>query len=186
MRVAVYDANPGPGIWQWFLCLTWQIGCALHKLFGKLDDYHAATSWDDAMAWLLKQPGPLASVQYWGHGSPALIWLGGQASNEVLWVKLKPQVTPTTVVWFRVCSVFQGREGHIFAKRLAAGLGCTIAAHTRVIGVFQSGLHTCREGVPLSWSQEEGEFPKSIWAYLGLKRGNNTIFCLRSTIPPGW
>jgi hypothetical protein len=185
MRVAVYDKNPGAGTSQWGLALSWRIGCFLHKLFGKLDDYYAASSWDEAIAWLLTQPKPLTSVQYWGHGSPATIWLAGVAAGADMWLKLKPKMTTASIVWFRVCSAFQGRPGQVFAKRLAHGLGCTIAAHTRIIGVFQGGLHTLKPGATPSWPDEEGELPGKL-AKLGLRGGNNSIFCLRANVPEGW
>jgi hypothetical protein len=186
MRVAVYDKNPGAGFAQSFLALTWRIGCFLHKLFGKLDAYHAATSWEDAFAWLHAQPKPLASIQYWGHGSPARIWLAGKAANAEDFIALKPKLAPSAVIWFRVCSAFRGIQGHAFSQDLADNLGCTIAGHTRIIGVFQSGLHTRAPNTEASWPVTEDEFPKSIWSSNGLKRGNNTIFCLRASIPKGW
>ncbi len=185
MRVAIYDANPGEGFSQWFLCLTWRVGCFIHKFFGKLDDYHAATSWDDAIAWLLRQEKPLLSVQFWGHGSPATIWNGGTPAGVEVFLKLKPKMTPASIVWFRVCSAFQGRAGQDFAIKLAAGLGCTIAAHTRIIGLLQGGLHTLKPGASPSWPETEVELPGKL-AKLGLARGNNTVFCLRANVPEGW
>lgn len=185
MRVAIYDPNPGEGFSQWFLALTWKVGCFLHKFFGLLDDYHAATSWDDAIAWLLRQPHPLTSVQFWGHGSPATLWNGNKAAGHEVFLALKPKLTPASIVWFRVCSSFRGVAGQTFSMKLAEGLGCTIAGHTRIIGVLQGGLHTRKPGTPPSWPDTEGELPGKL-AALGLKGGNNTIFCLRANVPAGW
>jgi len=186
MRVAIYDKNPGTGFNQWFLALTWKIGCFLHKLFGKLDDYRAATSWEDAFAWLEHQPKPLTSIQYWGHGSPGSVWLAQKAMPATRFRALIPYVTPDTVIWFRTCSTFQGQRGYDFSKYLVDLLQCTVAGHTRIIGLLQGGLHTRKPNELPSWPLTEGEHPKSFWASLGLKGGNHTIFCLRASIPKGW
>jgi hypothetical protein len=186
MRVAIYDKNPGVGFNQAFLALTWKIGCFLHKLFGKLDAYHAATSWEDAFSWLEQQPGTLSSIQYWGHGSPGTAWLAGKSVDRSYFKKLVGKVTSRSVLWFRTCSTFQGSAGYDFSKYLVDTLQCTAAAHTRIIGLWQGGLHTRKPNELPSWPISEGELPKSFWTTLGLKRGNNTIFCLRASIPKGW
>jgi hypothetical protein len=186
MRVAVYDRKPGAGVAQWFLSLSWRIGCFLHKLFGLLDDYHGAASWDEAIGWLLRRPALLSSIQYWGHGSPATVWLAGKPAGSDVFLKLKPKVIITSIVWLRVCSAFQGRAGQTFATRLAEGLGCTIAGHTRIIGVLQGGLHTVRPGTAPCWPESEAGESVSFCSRNGLRLGNNTVICLRATVPDGW
>jgi len=186
MRVAIYDKNPGAGAAQWGLKLSWAIGCFLHKLFGKLDAYYGAESWDDAFSWLEQRPGLLTSIQYWGHGSPGTVWLAGKSVDRAYFKKLVGKIPPNGVLWFRTCSTFQGQAGYDISKYLTTLLNCTVAAHTRIIGVLQGGLHTRAPNQEPSWPLTEGEFPKSFWAGLGLKIGNNTILCLRASIPKGW
>ena len=53
MRVTIYDKNPGPGIDQWFLKMTWMLGCWLQKLFGAVDAYKGVESWEEAQQWLM-------------------------------------------------------------------------------------------------------------------------------------
>lgn len=186
MRVAIYDKNPGVGFGQWFLALTWKIGCFLHKLFGKLDDYHAAGSWEEAFAWLESRPGLLASIQYWGHGSPGCVWLAQVNLDRSQFKRLVTQVPPNAVLWFRTCSTFQGQRGYDISDYLTKLLNCTVAGHTRVIGVFQSGLHTRKPGQAPSWPLDESDGGPAWMVSLGLQWGTNTIVCLRASVPEGW
>lgn len=187
MRVIVYDKNPGPGIAQWALKMTWVIGCWIQKLLGAADEVYGAASWDDAMAWLLSRSKPLESIQFWGHGSPGLLWNGGVPVNESRFMPLKSVITEKTVVWFRACSVFQGRRGYDFSERLANGLGCIVAAHTRIIGFFQGGLYARHPGSEPGWSITEGEVePPTWWSRLGLQWGNRTVICFATKIPARW
>jgi len=185
MRVTIYDKNPGPGFNQWFLKTSWLVGCWLQKLFGKVDRYYGASNWAEALHWLSQQ-GPLESIQYWGHGSPGDVWLAGKALMRSSLGVLKPQLSPTSLLWFRTCSTFQGGAGYSFSMNLSTILGCTIAGHTRVIGLFQGGLHTRKPDSYPSWPLSEGEFPKSFWTSIGLKWGNHTVTCLATKIPEGW
>jgi len=184
MRVTIYDKNPGPGFSQWFLKTMWMLGCWLQKVFGKVDAYYGATSWDDAFMWLNRQ-GMISSLQYWGHGSPGYVWLSGYNLPISSFELLKSKVTPETIIWFRTCSTFQGALGHAFSTKLTDLLKCTVAGHTRIIGPFQGGLHTRKPGVAPSWPMSEGEFPKSWWPSFW-RWGNNTITCLATKIPKGW
>jgi len=185
MRVTIYDKHPGSGIGQWFLKVSWAVGCWLQKLFGMVDAYHGASSWDDASAWLAAQPGKFSSIQYWGHGSPGDVWLDSRNPVLTRFDALKGQVNADTVIWFRTCSTFQGLRGHAFSEDLSNRLGCTIAGHTRIIGLLQGGLHTRKPGTLPSWPVSEGEFPKS-WLPAWAQIGNNTVFCLTTRIPKGW
>lgn len=183
MKVTIYDKNPGPGFLQWCLKTSWLLGCMFQKLVGAVDDYHGASSWEDAKTWLLSR-GPLTSIQYWGHGSPGVIWLNDKAIPIREWLALKPVLSPNSILWFRVCSAFQGKVGQEFSRLLANNLGCTIAGHTRVIGIWQGGLYTRTPFSSASWSAEEGENPKwredlSPWL-------KHTIICLRTSVPKDW
>lgn len=185
MRVTIFDRRPGQGLGQWLLMASWAVGCWLQKLFGLVDDFHGASSWEDALTWLDTRPGKLTSVQYWGHGSPGGVWLADEPMPfHRLVATLQTKLDPRSIVWFRTCSTFQGDVGWAYSKGLADGLGCVVAGHTRIIGLWQSGLHTRRLGQPPSWPMNEGEstFPL---AHL-LPMGNNCIFCLVTRIPDGW
>lgn len=187
MKVAVYDKNPGGGgTWQGFLCLTWKIGCFIHKLFGLLDDYYGASSWDDAFKWLETRPKPLTMVQYWGHGSPGAAWLAQIRFTEADFKRLIPSMTPSSTLWFRTCSTFQGEAGYTLSKYLCDLLQCTVAGHTKTIGFFQPGLHTRRPNEIPSWKVTEADAGNSKLVYMGLQIDSRTIFCLRASIPKGW
>lgn len=186
MRVTIYDKNPGVGFSQWFLKVSWAVGCWFQKLFGAVDAFYGAKDWEDAKAWLLSQKEPLTVIQYWGHGSPGAVWLAQKLVPISEWLLLKPVVDPPkTLLWFRACSVFQGLAGHIFSQKLADGLGCTVAGHTRIIGPFQGGLHTRKPNTEPSWPVDEGTI-KPKWPDHLKWWSPNTIFCLRTKIPEGW
>lgn len=184
VRVTIFDRRPGQGLGQWLLMASWAVGCWLQKTLGLVDEYHGASSWADAVAWLDSRPGKLSSVQYWGHGSPAGVWLADELLPLHLLDTVKAKLDPTSIVWFRTCSTFQGGNGQGFAQFLANRLGCTVAGHTRIIGLFQGGLHTLRPGAVPSWSVDEGEL-SGLPAHL-FPVGDHVIFCLTTRIPDGW
>ena len=186
MRLTIYDKAPGDRLTDHALAFWWMVGCWIQKLFGQVDDYYGATSWDDAKQWLMSKPGPFMSVQYWGHGLPGTVYLAGKPVGWDQWLLLKPKMLPTSLLWFRICSSFQGRMGYQLSQTLADGLGCTIAGHTRIIGFVQGGLHTRKPNTQPSWPQSEAEFPTSWYAESGLQWGNNSIFCFQTKIPDGW
>jgi len=188
MKVTIYDKNPGPGLGQWFLKTSWLVGCWLQKLFGKVDDYHGVDSLEEMIEWLQSKNTTFSSIQYWGHGSPGVVWISGQPLFENQWFWLESLLQADSVVWFRVCSLFQGKKGEVFSRILANRLGCAIAAHTRTIGVWQGGLHTRTPNSFPNWSLNEGtEIRKWSWLRDDFRFWNkNTIFCLRASIPKGW
>jgi hypothetical protein len=187
MRVTIYDKLPGHSFMQRCLGFSWFLGCWFQKLIGKVDKYYGASSWADAIDWLkAQQPALLTNIQYWGHGRPGKVMLAGRYLDIGTMVALKPCVAPNTIIWFRTCSTFQGVPGHEFSSTLSNLLGCVVAGHTRVIGLFQGGLHTRRAGAPASWPTTEGEFKENILSNNGLIWGNNTIFCLTTDVPKGW
>lgn len=185
MHVTVYDAKPGPGFSQWFLKTCWFLGCFWQKLIGRVDAYYGATSWDDALTWLDEQPKPLMSIQYWGHGSPGVVWLAGVPNHGDDFRRIQSHVISTSVLWFRTCSTFQGPQGHDFSSKVSTMLDCIVAGHTRIIGPFQGGLHTRKPNTVANWTIGEGEFPKSWWPP-HMRWGNNTITCFGTRIPKGW
>jgi len=185
MKITIYDRNPGPGIGQWFLKTSWAVGCWFQKFVGAVDEYYGAKSWDDASSWINSLEGKFESIQYWGHGSPGDVWLAGNNPSPTRFAVLKERLAPGAVIWFRTCSTFQGPRGHSFSGQLADMLNCTVAGHTRIIGLLQGGLHTRQPNTYPSWPTTEGEFPKS-WLPAWAKFGNNTITCFSTKIPKGW
>lgn len=184
MRIVIYDKKPGTGLTQWFLMASWAVGSWFQRWFGPVDARYGATSWEDALQWILALPKPVTSIQYWGHGSAGRVWLSQVSVTASQWLQLKPKLAENSLLWFRTCSTFQGKDGHEFSRVLADGLGCTVAGHTRIIGLLQGGLHTRKPGQPASWPLTEGELENSKWPYL--KSGNNTITCFATKIPSGW
>lgn len=185
MRVVVYDRYPGFGVGNALLFWAWVVGARLQWLLRLADDYYGAESWDDAVSWLKSRPNALSSIQYWGHGNAGNVYNGGYPLPKDALLLLKPKLSAESVIWFRTCSTFQGNAGHNFSKRLADGLGCTVAGHTRLIGLTQGGLHTRAPHTAACWLEREGELPKS-WLPGFLRWGPRTITCFRTRIPAGW
>lgn len=152
-------------------------------------------TWDDFEKLLNKSTKKIDVMQMWGHGSPGASYIDSipltvkalepnHKLHSVL-LALKKRLHSKSVVWFRQCSIFAGPKGKEFAEKLANFLGCTIAAHTYIIGPFQSGLHTIRPNQKAHWSDAEGlkldgKGKSSGWFE------PNTITCLTGTIPKGW
>jgi len=188
MKVTFYDNKPGKGFLQWLLKTSWLVGCWLQKLFGAVDEYYGIESLEE-MRDILKSKGKTcSSIQYWGHGSAGTIWIAEMPHFDYQFFWLAAYVNPDTVVWFRVCSLFHGKLGERFSRTLADHLGCTIAGHTRIIGLFQGGLHTRKPFTEGSWSLEEGsEQNRLSWLRDDFRFWNkNTVLCLRTTVPKGW
>ena len=186
LKVIVYDKNPGKGIGQWFLGLSWAVGAWLQKLFGGADEIHGFSDWGIAQAWLqTRETTSFASIQYWGHGSSGYVWMTGNLMTKNFFLPIKSKLNINSLIWFRTCSTFGGAGGHSLSKHLTDTLGCTAAGHTRVIGLLQGGLHTRVPNSNPSWPVEEGEFKKN-WIPAWLKWGNNTITCFHTKIPKGW
>ncbi len=188
MRVTFYDKNPGKGIMQANLKFAWLVGCWLQRLFGQVDDYLGIGSVEEMRAWLESKNTTFSSIQYWGHGSPGTVWISNNAHSAQSFYWLAPLIRSDSVVWFRVCSLFQGSIGEKFSRLLANALGCNIAGHTRIIGIWQGGLHTRPPNSIPSWSPVEGtEIRKWSWLRDDFRFWNkNTVLCLRTSIPKGW
>lgn len=185
MRVTFYDKNPGKGFMQWLLKTSWLVGCWLQKLFGAVDEYHGVESIDEMREWMKSKNTTFSSIQYWGHGSPGTVWVSSKPYFDYQWLWLAGFVNPDSIVWFRICSLFQGRLGERFSRTLADHLGCTIAGHTRIIGIWQGGLHTRKANSDASWSLTEGTEESKLRD--DLKFWNkNTILFLRTSVPKGW
>ena len=188
MRITFYDKNPGKGFGQKLLMLSWLVGCWLQKLFGQVDAYHGIESIDEMRDLMKAKNTTFSSIQYWGHGSPGVVWISSKPHFDYHWFWLASFLKPESVVWFRVCQLFQGQVGERFSRTLSNHLGCTVAAHTRIIGLWQGGLHTRTPFSSPSWSLEEGlEVRKWAWLRDDFRFWNkNTVFCLVTKVPKGW
>jgi hypothetical protein len=182
VRVILYD-NTENSIKEWF----WRRYVQVRRGWKKI----GVSSWDDAYEKVLGavRPGTrLMELQWWGDGSPGAPRINGKTPPDDFWQPLSTLVTPDSLVWFRMCSVLFGRKGQSFAERTADELACRVAGHTRVIGVWQSGLCSVRPGViqpffPLDgyrWKEEDWQKNTSGW------REPRTIFCARMSVPGGW
>lgn len=189
MRVVVFDKNPGPGFDQWLLKTCWLLACWFQKLVGWTDDYYGAESWLDAEQWLIHREETLTSVQYWGHGSAGVVWLGQKPMPVWTLTNIRKRLCgPSAVVWFRCCSVFQGAKGQLFAKRALGELDCRVVAHTYSIGLWQPGGHSVRPSQPEpSWPVGEGaELEGALWPDYLRPWLPNTVFCFKTLVPPEW
>lgn len=195
LRLMIYDTTERAGEG---LVASWFLGGKLYKLFRALDIVKPAESWEEALDWAanIGEPGQKIDVlQYWGHGAPAGVALNGKFLSlkslkpggfgyEGL-CALKDRLHSDSIVWFRTCSTFHGSNGKEFAKELANFLGCRVAAHTFIIGPFQSGLRTLSPGEEPYWSDSEG-LDADGEMRMSMPWDVNTITCLHGFIPKGW
>ena len=143
-----------------FVGVTWKVGAKL--LSPRFDTILACTSWDDCLTKLkrLEATGTVYdAVQFWGHGSPGNIYVGGKVAPDSLWVALSGLVRNTSTVWLRVCSFFAKENGKAAGNAVAAILGCRLLAHTHEIGKWacQSGLRAIVAPDKMAkWPDNEG------------------------------
>ena len=183
------------------LSQSWWAGGQVYKHFGRFDHVKGCESWEEALEWLCEigEDEKIAEIQSWTHGSPGKVWMNSESLNRKsfgynkfapLLAKLRKRLTPESLVWFRTCGLFCGQRGYNFARTWAEKLGCRIAGHTFVIGIFQAGLHTIGPGETPQWYLKEGinegtaDNPLSL--RLSMWWSPNMIFCLRSEIPESW
>jgi hypothetical protein len=179
---------------------SWFAGGTLYRSLRRLDMYQGFDSWSTALDWLgtVGAGQKIAQIQYWGHGSPGRVWMNKKALTEAAFMgehaaalrKLSARLTPESLVWFRTCSTFAGDPGHRFAQVWSQSLGCKVAAHTHIVGLWQSGLHSIAPGDPPHWPNTEGvkegtpDAPtKLAWS---APWAQNTITCLGGSVPNGW
>lgn len=215
MHLLVYDAT-GRGPWyQTGLTASWRAGATLYRKVYGVDAVYAATSWEDAFAWLCSvEPGArISSVQYWGHGFFGRAYVGADVLDERAFAVDHPRHGDLVafrqrlsgegaLLWFRTCSTFGAPRGLAFAARTATFLGCRAAGHTHVIGPLQSGLHSIAPSTTPSWSPDEGVSPalrrragrpEDQGGY-GAEHASlpsswtapHTITCLHGRVPEGW
>lgn len=176
-RLMIYDASDTkPGV---ELADAWALGGRLYRALRRLDICHGFTSWRQALDWI-ESLGPVDEVQFWGHGSPGAVWLGGEALDVRDLARLKVR----ELFWLRTCASFAGADGQGLARDMTRALGCRVAGHTHNIGPWQSGLHSLAPGEDPSWSLDAGLVDgKPLWSR---PWAENTITCLHGSVPNGW
>jgi len=193
VRVLVYDRTCL--VRRGWLTTPWAAGSVLYRALRRLDASHAATSWDDALAWLATTPAPITELQYWGHGKwgRALVGedsLDASAITSGRLAPLRAVLAPNALVWFRTCETLGATPGIDFAERLADYTGARVAGHTFIIGFHQSGLHGVAPGVRADWSPSEGllegtpDAPeRAAWSH---RKAPHTVTCLGGSVPDEW
>lgn len=204
VRVLLFDptclrARGKPGLSKF-----WHAGSALYgPILHRVDAIRAATSWAEALAWLARvRPNePIDEIQYWGHAKWGQVFIDddalttvatarGDRHHDALRAVAQRMRGPESLVWFRSCELFGADAGHDFARRFSDFFRCRVAGHTRVIGFWQSGLHSIAPGEAPSWSASEG-LAEGTPSHPVRATGSrpwlpNTIQCLQGTIPRGW
>jgi hypothetical protein len=176
MKIILYDATEN-GIKEWFWRRYVQVRIGWKKI--------GVSSWGEAAEQILEavRPGDrLTELQVWGDGGPGMPYINGKPITEQFIETCRILVTSESLVWFRMCAVLFGRKGDTFVRELAKKLGCRIAAHTHVIGVWHSGLWTVAPDSLPTFDPHAGDWTK-------LESGPfqpRTIFCARLSVPKGW
>jgi hypothetical protein len=180
---------------------SWFAGGKLYKLLRWVSECKGFSSWEQALSWIgnYKADRQIEQVEFWGHGSPGKSWNNGEplhrksvlgGPHEMAIRKIAERMTDNGIIWFRNCSVFAGVPGHEFAKTWSSELDVRIAAHTHLIGPFQSGLHTCGPGEEPKWPTSEGIAEGTPEMPLRLRNSMlwspNTVFMLSKGVPKNW
>lgn len=200
LRLLVYEGNPKNG--EKALRSSWAAGARLYRTLGRVDRFFGARNWIEALEWCAAHGGPIAELQFWGHGRWGQALLGEDALSSASFTAphahrpgldaLRDRLLPNgeSLVWFRTCETFGALRGIVFAKTLTRELKTRAAGHTYVIGALQSGLHGLRPGVAPHWSPAEGlargtpDDPKS--ALPSSPTANNTVHFMTSAVPEAW
>lgn len=179
----------------------WHAGTLLHRLTFAADASLGATSWPEALAWaadVARERGrPIGSLQIWGHGGWGSMAIGataldraalreGHALAAPLDAFKAALAGPESIFWLRCCSAFGHSTGQRFAEALAVRLGCRVAGHTHIIGVFQSGTHSLRPGEKAAWDEGEGVRKaggQAVSALTSTPVAPNTVSCLALGLP---
>lgn len=204
-RIMIYDATTIRDGVDWKedgLAYSWFAGGKLYRIFRWLDKTKGVESWEEALDYLIEQgkKEPISQVQYWGHGFWGSAWIGSQRVDSKILAEGKPLrkkfeelselLTEDALWWWRTCQTYGTEYGQQFAKDFTELLNCKTAAHTYIIGPWQSGGHSLVPGEEPDWSPEEGVesrpergWPKAKWSGW---REPNTIFCLQGHLPKDW
>jgi hypothetical protein len=178
---------------------AWWAGALLYRALGRVRTGYAARSVADALDWLGRvEPGaPITGVQIWSHGKWGNARIGDELLDERALLRgsvlaprlasLRARLLPGALFWLRTCESFGAVRGLSFASALGDFMGCRVAGHSYVIGVWQSGLHALEPGARPSWDPAEGIAEGSpqrpIRALPSSPAAPNTISCLEARIP---
>ena len=202
LRLLIYDRTQKRG--ERALRGAWATGARVYRALGRVDAFHGAESWADALAWLssFRADEPVASVQFWGHGKWGAAFIGSDTlTHESLSTShalacpmtgLRARMLPggASLFWFRTCETIGARAGQEFALRLSDRLGARVAGHTYVIAALQSGLHGLRPGEKPAWDAREGiskgtaEAPAE--AKWSAADAPHTIHFMNNDVPEEW
>lgn len=199
-RLLVYDRTCTGSRFRPGLSHSWIAGWWLYRAMGRLDACIGVDNWADALAWLANRPGPIAEIQYWGHGKWGELFvdqdrfdldsLAASAPMADALDRIAEKLRPESLVWFRSCETFGALKGQRFAHACAQRLQCRIAGHTFIIGPWQSGLHTILPGQDPHWPNDEGlalgTAQDPIEAHWSARGAPNTIHFLQGHIPSGY
>lgn len=173
LRVVVYDRTCTGPRWLPGLSHAWSVGSHLYRARGDVDHVVGVRSWTEAFDRIaaLAPAQAVGEVQYWGHGRFGEVLVDGERWDRGALTRTHPlhagiealrkRLTPDALVWFRTCSAFGTDRGQAFAEALADHLRCQVAAHTYIIGFWQSGLRALRPGERARWDPREGVEPGS-------------------------
>lgn len=170
MRVLIYDASE-----QSFVGRTWCWGAALFRQ--RFDYILPAESWDDA-EYAVSLLERVDELQFWGHGGQGRPLIDRVPMTKSFAETLGTKTHDDSLVWFRSCYVFGGATGQSFARAMVRVLGCRVAAHTRLVHVWQSGLYSLSPGGMCSWPVDEAG-TSAPWR-------RHTVLCLRMRCPDEW
>ena len=168
LRLLIYDCTEKSG--ERALRAAWATGARVYRALGRVDAFHGATSWSDALAWLASHRAgeEIAQIQYWGHGKWGRAFIASDVLDatsltpshahaaNLARISARMQPSGSSLFWFRTCETIGARAGQEFAVRLSDRLGARVAGHTYIIAALQSGLHGLRPGEKPAWDPEEG------------------------------
>lgn len=161
MRLVIYDNNPGPGLGNAGLRLSWKVWAWKQLQTKESDAVFAANNWFDAVSWALKHES-ITWIQYWGHGSDGAVYCGDKALKPTDLALLKGKFKPDAYIWFRSCFTFKSTWGRDFARSVRKHTGVKVAGHTQLIGLTQPGLQVLSVTGDADWDDFKG---KSIWCF---------------------
>ena len=182
-RVILYAASErGPLGWSWAAWAKVQSARGWKSI--------GAKSWNEVGEYfrqLALDGDKIGEVQFWGHGQPGGPLIAGGVMPSHVTERLSQVVTPESLVWFRMCSVFFGEKGREFAEVIAQRLGCRVAAHTRIIGPWHSGLFSVGPDA-IQWHKRPWETgqPDNWRDWKSSRTAWHTVFCTTMKIPESW